>query len=123
MKKMLFDLKQEKVTIVPLPDGMWDVTVLDNEEVVTDESLGMYGGMEPGMEARLDESHAEPREMYQYDGNIFRTVYEPDEDEILSDMGKWLDYSTEGEPTAEQVRHDNELIDQLTMELVEGGIL
>lgn len=119
MRKMLFDLKQEKVTIVPLPNGTWDVTVLDNEEVVTDESLGM--GMESGMET--DEYHHEPREMYQYDGNIFRTVYEPDEDEILSDMGKWLDYSSEDEPTVEQVRHDNELIDQLTMELVEGGIL
>ena len=110
--KMLFDLPQNPVSIVPLPNGMWDVTVLDGEEAVAMEPA-------PG----TGEEVPQKRTVYQYNGNIFRTVYELTEEEILADMPKWLEYTTENEPTVEQLKHDNELIDRLTMELVEGGIL
>lgn len=111
MRKMLFDLKQNPVTIVSLPNGKYDVTVLDNEEIVDVES---YGGFDEEVNSQ---------KMYRYDGNIFRTVYELTEEEILGDMQKWLDYSSDDEPTLEQLKHDNDLIDRLTMELIEGGIL
>ena len=112
MRKMLFNSSQDPVSIIPLPNGMWDVIVLDGEEMVMMESYDIPESESPKKTA-----------MFQYDGNIFRTVYELTEEEILSDMPKWLNYTTKDEPTVEQLKHDNELIDQMTMELVEGGIL
>ena len=113
MRKMLFDSSQNPVSIVSLDNGMWDVIVLDGEEMVTMESLTELP----------EEGVPKKKVMFQYDGNIFRTVYKLTEEEILADMPKWLNYSTDDEPTVEQLKHDNEIIDQLTMELIEGGIL
>lgn len=50
-------------------------------------------------------------------------MYELTEEEVLADLGKYLDYTTENEPTMEQLAHDNQLIDNYTMELMEGGLL
>ena len=61
MVKMLFTLPQDKVRIVPLPNGMYDVTVLDKEEQVE---------IQPAEEGEIAVT------MYKYDGNQFRTVYE-----------------------------------------------
>ena len=105
---MLFTLPQDKVRVVPLPNGMYDVTVLDNEELV-DVPSGENGEISA--------------KMYQYDGNQFRTVYELTEEEVLSDLEKYLNYETSEEPTPEQLAHDNELIDSYTLELMEEGIL
>ena len=58
---MLFTLPQDKVRIVPLPNGMYDVTVLNKEEQVE---------IPPAEEGEIAVT------MYQYDGNQFRTVYE-----------------------------------------------
>ena len=102
MVKMLFTLPQEKVKIVALPNGMYDVTVLDNEEQV-DVPYGEDGEMSA--------------KMYQYDGNQFRTVYELSEDEILSDITKWLNYKTDEEPTLEQLAHDNNIIEKYRSEI------
>lgn len=108
MIKMLFTLPQDKVRVVPLPNGMYDVTVLDKEEQVE---------IPPAEEGEIAVT------MYQYDGNQFRTVYELTEEEILADLEKYLKYETSGEPTPEQLAHDNELIDSYTLELMEEGIL
>lgn len=108
MVRMLFTFPQEKVKIVALPNGMYDVTVLDNEELV-DVPSGENGEISA--------------KMYQYDGNQFRTVYELTEEEVLDDLEKYLNYETSGEPTPEQLAHDNELIDGYTLELMEEGIL
>lgn len=112
MVKMLFVSQQPKVTIVPLPNKMYDVTVLDNEEIVTMEPPDI-----------MQEEPQAPQTAYQYDGNAFRTVYELTREEILADMEKWLNYSTKDEPTVAQLTHDNELTDKIVMELIEGGIL
>ena len=61
--------------------------------------------------------------MYQYDGNQFRTVYEISEEDVLADMDKYLNYSSDDEPTLEQLQHDHALIDSFTLELMEGGLL
>lgn len=109
MVKMLFSYRQEPVTITPLPNGKYDVMVLANEEYVE----------------RKSEEMGEPVSsyFYSYDGNSFRTVYKLTEEQIQEDMDKWLNYSSDGEPTLEQIAHDNELTDRLVLELVEGGIL
>lgn len=108
MVRMLFTLPQNKVHIVALPNGMYDVTVLDNEELVDVPS---------GENAEMSVK------MYQYDGNQFRTVYELAEEEILSDIAGWLNYDPSEEPTLEEIEHDNEIIDQYTLELMEAGLL
>lgn len=108
MIKMLFALPQDKVSVVPLPNGMYDVTVLDKEEQVE---------IPPADEGEIVVT------MYQYDGNQFRTVYELTEEEILADLEKYLNYETSEEPTLEQISHDNDLIDSYTLELMEEGIL
>ena len=108
MIKMLFTFPQEKVKIVKLPNGMYDVTVLDNEELV---------------DAPSAEDGTTSAKMYQYDGNQFRTVYEVETSDIISDMEKWLNYNTIDEPTMEQLAHDNDLIDQYTLELMEAGLI
>ena len=111
MKKMLFDSPQPKVSIVLLPNKMYDVTILDNEEEVVLKSQGE------------EESECSERVSYRYDGNIFRTVYELTEDRIAADMNKWLNYDPSDEPTLEQLEHDNELTDKIVAELIERGIL
>lgn len=98
------------MTVIVLPHGKRDVTVLANEEIVVLENLSAE-------EAPSSEM------MFQYDGNQFRTVYELTEAEIMEDMEKYLNYSSENEPTLEQMKHDNELIDNYTTELIEGGLL
>ena len=107
---MLFDSPQPKVSIVLLPNRMYDVTVLDNEEEVLVKSQG-------------EESENDERVSYSYDGNIFRTVYELTEEQIATDMNKWLNYDPGDEPTVEQLEHDNELTDKIVAELIERGIL
>ena len=102
MVRMLFTLPQNKAHVVTLPNGMYDVTVLDNEELV-DVPSGEDGEMSA--------------KMYQYDGNQFRTVYELSEDEILSDITKWLNYKTDEEPTLEQLAHDNNIIEKYRSEI------
>ena len=108
MVRMLFTLPQNKARVVALPNGMYDVTVLDNEELV-DVPSGENGEISA--------------KMYQYDGNQFRTVYDLTEEEILTDLEKYLNYETSEEPTPEQLAHDNGLIDGYTLELMEEGIL
>lgn len=108
MIKMLFTLPQDKISVTPLPNGMYDVTVLDKEEQVE---------IPPAEEGEIAVT------MYQYDGNQFRTVYELTEEEILDDLEKYLNYETSEEPTLEQIEHDNDLIDSYTLELMEEGIL
>lgn len=102
MKKMLFTLPQEKVKIVALPNGMYDVTILNNEEQVD-----VLSGEDEKLSVK----------MYQYDGNQFRTVYELTEEGILSDLSKWLDYDAKGEPTLEQIEHDNAIIAEYQSEI------
>ena len=102
MVKMLFALPQDKVKIVALPDGKYDVTVLDNEELT---------------ELQSGEPEEMSVQMYQYDGNQFRTVYELAEEEILSDIEKWLNYDSSGEPTLEEIEHDNSIIAEYQAEI------
>ena len=102
MVRMLFTLPQEKVKIVALPDGKYDVTVLDNEELT---------------ELQSGEPEEMSVQMYQYDGNQFRTVYELTEEEILSDIEKWLNYDSSGEPTLEEIEHDNSIIAEYQAEI------
>ena len=110
MVRMLFTLPSDRVKVILLPNGMYDVTVLDNERKESVPALGK-NGEEIGVE------------MYCYDGNCFRTVYALTETEILENLENWLNYSPDGEPTLDQMMHDNALIDSYTMELMEGGIL
>lgn len=95
MVRMLFTLPQKKVNVVPLPDGMYDVTVLDNEEQVDTVS---------------GENEEVSVKMYQYDGNQFRTVYELTEEEILADLEKYLNYSSKNEPTLKELKREKEII-------------
>ena len=106
MEKMLFASRMPEITITALPDGKRDITALTNEEEIAQTG-----------------ENGENTTMYQYDGNRFRTVYELTKEEIKADMGKYLNYTAEGEPTLEQMKHDNDLIDNFTMELIEGGVL
>lgn len=97
MEKMLFTTQQPEVTVIVLPDGKRDVTVLTNEEIVVLENLSAE-------EAPSSEM------MFQYDGNQFRTVYELTEEEILEDLKKYLEYSTENEPTMEELEREKEIL-------------
>lgn len=108
MKKMLFSFPQSNTHIINLPNGKYDVTILQNEELVTISD---------------PEKPESVTQMYQYDGNQFRTVYELTEEEILSDIEKWLNYDSSGEPTLEEIEHDNSIIDQYTLELMEAGLI
>lgn len=95
MVRMLFTLPQNKVHIVALPNGMYDVTVLDNEEQVDVPS---------GENAEMSVK------MYQYDGNQFRTVKNITEEEILQNIEEWLNYDASNEPTLEQIQHDEDIL-------------
>lgn len=110
MEKMLFTSPQPEVTIRILPDGKRDVTVLAEEEEVKENQAGNPEGTTEVT-------------TYQYTGNQFRTVYGLTEEDILADKEKYLNYTAEEEPTLEQLRHDNEIIDSYTLELLEGGLL
>ena len=107
MEKMYFTQSQPDVRVVKLPIGKRDVTVLTNEQIVT------MGGEEGGT----------PSDMYQYDGNIFRTVYELTEDDIRTEKEKYLDYDPSGEPTLEQLQRERDLIDNYTLQLIEEGVI
>jgi len=87
---------------------MRDITVLSEEEFIV---------VEPLEDDQLSES------MFCYAGNQFRTVYELTENEILENIEKYLDYTTENEPTLEQLMREQEIIDNYTLELIEGGLL
>lgn len=102
MVKMLFALPQDKVKIVALPDGKYDVTVLDNEELT---------------ELQSGEPEEISVQMYQYDGNQFRTVYQLTEEEILADMEKWLNYDSSDEPSLEEMQHDAEVLSSFQEQL------
>ena len=117
MMIMQYSSRQPTITIIPLPNGKRDVTVLTEEE----EIQGNTGGWEASPESQSESTVMQT--YYQYHGNQFRTVYELTEEEVLADLGKYLDYTTENEPTMEQLAHDNQLIDNYTMELMEGGLL
>lgn len=116
MEKMLFTSPQPEVTIRILPDGKRDITILTNEEEKKERQQG-----------NPEEESAEEATVYQYTGNQFRTVYDLTEEDILADKEKYLSYTTEKEPTPEQLRHDQEItntaIDNYTLELMEGGVL
>ena len=105
MVRMLFTLPQKKVNVVPLPNGMYDVTVLDNEEL-TEIPSGENGELSV--------------QMYQYDGNQFRTVYGLTEEEILANIKKWLEYDSSNEPTLAQMRHDSEILADFQAQLEEA---
>lgn len=107
MERMTFASKQPLVKVTPLPNGMTDVRVLTNEQEVT--------VIEP-------ETGAEQVEI-QYDGNQFRSVYDITASDVEAREEHYLNYSAEDEPTMEQLQHDNQLIDDYTMELMEGGLL
>lgn len=107
MEKMYFTQSQPDVRVVKLPNGKRDVTVLANEQIVTME------GEESGT----------PSDMYQYDGNIFRTVYELTEDEVREEKEKYLNYDPSGEPTQEQLQHERDLIDNYTLQLITEGVI
>ena len=95
MVRMLFTLPQNKARVVALPNGMYDVTVLDNEELV-DVPSGENGEISA--------------KMYQYDGNQFRTVKNITEEEILQNIEEWLNYDASNEPTLEQIQHDEDIL-------------
>lgn len=95
MVRMLFTLPQNKARVVALPNGMYDVTVLDNEELV-DVPSGENGEISVLM--------------YQYNGNQFRTVKNITEEEILQNIEEWLNYDASNEPTLEQIQHDEDIL-------------
>lgn len=95
MVRMLFTLPQNKARVVALPNGMYDVTVLDNEELV-DVPSGENGEISVLM--------------YQYNGNQFRTVKNVTEEEILQNIEEWLNYDASNEPTLEQIQHDEDVL-------------
>ena len=95
MVRMLFTLPQNKARVVALPNGMYDVTVLDNEELV-DVPSGENGEISVLM--------------YQYNGNQFRTVKNITEEEILQNIEEWLNYDASNEPTLEQIQHDEYIL-------------
>lgn len=109
MEMMLFTSSQPEVKIAVLPDGKRDVTVLSNEELVSVENLSLE---EPSKEI-----------MFRYAGNQFRTVYDLSEEEILADLEKYLNYDSSEEPTMEQLRREQEIVDNYTIELMEAGLL
>ena len=107
MEVMVFDTKQPDVSVVILPDGKRDITILTDEKEIT--ITGTDGSQD--------------YKAYEYSGNQFRTVYELEESDIREDMEKYLNYDSSKEPTQEQILHDNEVIDSYTMQLMEDGLL
>lgn len=107
MEVMVFDTKQPDVSVVILPDGKRDITILTDEKEIT--ITGTDG--------------SQYYTAYEYYGNQFRTVYELNESDIREDLKKYLNYDSSEEPTQEQILHDNEVIDSYTMQLMEEGLL
>jgi len=117
---------------------MYDVTICTNEteEIIEQESNSFVAENEDNSENDSEDNNESNNEsnnednsekisvtMYAYDGNQFRTVYELTEDEILSDLEKYLDYDSSTEPTIDELSHDNEIIDKYTLELINGGVI
>lgn len=62
------------------------------------------------------------QEMYEYDGNIFRT-FKLTEEEIMREPEKYLDYEGDTEPTEEMTQYANEMIDAYTEQLISEGVI
>ena len=107
MKKMRFSKKQNDVTITTPENGVTDVIILTNETVVTEK----------------DEQYGNDITSYDYDGNIFRTYKDIEEDIIRADMGYYLNYEGDEKPTDEMVEYANKAIDEYTMNLIEEGVI
>lgn len=108
MEQMYFTAKQPKLVVTKLNNGMTDVRILTNEEIV-DISSGEEGET--------------VGKMYKYDGNAFRTVYDLSEEEVSADVDKYSAYSTDEEPTLAELRSNQEAIDAYTLQLIEEGML
>ena len=109
MKKMRFSEKQNDITITTPEDGVADVIILTNEKVVTEKN-------------EMSESD-EDVTFYEYDGNIFRTYKEITEDIIRSDLEYYLNYDGDEKPTDEMVKYANKVVDEYTLQLMEGGVI
>ena len=109
MKKMRFSEKQNDVTIATPEDGVTDIIILTNETIVTEKN-------EPS------ESEEEVTS-YEYDGNIFRTYKEITEDDVRSDLEYYLNYDGDEKPTDEMVKYANKVVDEYTLQLMEGGVI
>lgn len=107
MAKMLFTSQQPNVLVVPLSNGKTDVTVLTNETEVVIKN----------------EDDNSSTIQFQYDGNQFRTVYSITEEDVKSNIEKYLNYSSEGEPTLEQLKREQDAIDAYTLQLIEEGVI
>lgn len=107
MAKMLFTSQQSNVLVIPLPNGKTDVTVLTNETKVVIKN----------------EDDNSSTIQFQYDGNQFRTVYPITEEDVKSNIEKYLNYSSEGEPTLEQLKREQDAIDAYTLQLIEEGVI
>lgn len=107
MAKMLFTSQQPNVLVIPLPNGKTDVTVLTNETKVVIKN----------------EDDNSSTIQFQYDGNQFRTVYPITEEDVKSNIEKYLNYSSEGEPTLEQLKREQDAIDAYTLQLIEEGVI
>lgn len=112
MQKMRFDTQQPKITIHDLGDGKQDVVLLTNEVTVTEITLDSE-----------NPENSTKKKVYEYDGNIFRTVKELTEDEILANTDIYLNYEGDAAPTQEMIDYANEKVDEYTMQLLEGGLL
>lgn len=113
MHTMRFETQQPQVTIYDLGDGKEDVVICANETAATETYTTMDGGTEEEQE----------RTVYDYDGNIFRTVKGLTEDDITGDIDYYLDYEGDTEPTQEMIDYATEQIDEYTAQLVEEGLL
>jgi len=103
-----------QITIHDLGNGKKDVVLLVSETTVTvQQSVFSEDGSDS----------IEEKEMYEYDGNIFRTCKDITEEDILADIETYLDYEGDEEPTQEMVDYANEMIDTYTMQLIEEGTL
>lgn len=107
MAKMLFTSQQPNVLVIPLQNGKTDVTVLTNETEVVIKN----------------EDDNSSTIQFRYDGNQFRTVYSITEEDVKSNIEKYLNYSSEGEPTLEQLKREQDAIDAYTLQLIEEGVI
>nr|DAQ58072.1 MAG TPA: hypothetical protein [Caudoviricetes sp.] len=104
MQTMRFNLPQLEVSTYPLEKGM-DVVICQNERKVTVENQGKKS-----------------EEMYEYDGNIFRT-FKHTQEEISQNPSEYLDYAGDEEPTAEMTKYANEMVDAYTEQLILEGVI
>lgn len=104
MQTMRFNLPQLEVSTYPLEKGM-DVIICQNERKVT-----------------VENQEKKSEEMYEYDGNIFRT-FKHTQEEILQNPSEYLDYTGDEEPTAEMTEYANTMIDAYTEQLIMEGVI